>query len=345
MDKRIPENAPGRDQAADARQTDLGVGAEVDASFGEPRHPIQVVARRTGLTPDALRAWEKRYHTVSPERHTGGRRLYSDADIERLSLLRRATMSGRRISDIAALETRELRAMVAEDDGAHRAREAAGLAAQALRSSSEEALLLERCLDAVDALDAADLELVLAEANAALETVAMVERVLSPLLIAVGERWESGRLGIAHEHLATAAVRSALAHLSSVQRVPATAPVVVVATPAGQRHELGALMASATACASGWRPIYLGASLPADEIATTAVRHQARAVALSVIYPDDDPLLRDEVRRLRRALPADTALLIGGRAVAGYSDVIAETGAITLGEYSALARELARLRV
>ena len=69
----------------------------------DPRHPIQVVARRTGLSADVIRVWERRYGVVTPQRQPGGRRVYSDSDIQRLTLLQRATGAGRRISEVAPL--------------------------------------------------------------------------------------------------------------------------------------------------------------------------------------------------------------------------------------------------
>ena len=81
----------------------------------EPRHPIQVVARRTGISADLIRMWEKRYRVVRPGRTSGGRRAYTDADVEKLRLLREATLGGRRISDVAGLSIPELRAMILED--------------------------------------------------------------------------------------------------------------------------------------------------------------------------------------------------------------------------------------
>src|SRR5918999_1341804 len=84
-------------------------------------HPIGVVTRRTGLSPDLLRVWEKRYHVVRPRRSSGGRRLYSDADIERLRLLYRATLAGRGIGQVATLSTPTLAALVRRDADADRA--------------------------------------------------------------------------------------------------------------------------------------------------------------------------------------------------------------------------------
>src|SRR5678815_5381555 len=78
-------------------------------------HPIQIVTRRTGLSADVLRVWEKRYAVVTPVRSASGRRLYSDADIERLRLLVQATRVGRPIGQVAALPTAALRALLSDE--------------------------------------------------------------------------------------------------------------------------------------------------------------------------------------------------------------------------------------
>ncbi|MEQ9569536.1 MAG: MerR family transcriptional regulator, partial [Longimicrobiales bacterium] len=88
------------------------------SSSREARHPIRVVASRTGLTPTLLRAWERRYGVVEPGRSDGGQRLYSDDDIERLVLLKRATDAGRAIRLVADLTVDELRDLVQEDRSA-----------------------------------------------------------------------------------------------------------------------------------------------------------------------------------------------------------------------------------
>ena len=80
------------------------------------RHPIRVVARRTGLSPELLRVWEKRYGAVEPGRTKTGRRVYSDKDIERLSLIRKVTLSGRRVGEVSALPIEALEALSHEDE-------------------------------------------------------------------------------------------------------------------------------------------------------------------------------------------------------------------------------------
>jgi methylmalonyl-CoA mutase cobalamin-binding subunit len=126
--------------------------------------------------------------------------------------------------------------------------------------------------------------------------------------------------------------------------IPVTAPHLLATTPPRQRHELGALIVAAVAAGEGWRVTYLGPDLPPEEIAAAAREKGARVVALSLVYPPDDPLLGDDLRRLRRLLPAATALIAGGRASPAYGAVLDEIGMVRADDLPSLRRELERLR-
>jgi methylmalonyl-CoA mutase cobalamin-binding subunit len=119
--------------------------------------------------------------------------------------------------------------------------------------------------------------------------------------------------------------------------------VLVVATPSGQLHELGALLVGAAAANLGWHVTYLGASLPAAEIAGAARQNRARAVALSLVYPEDDPRLEGELSRLRELLPPEVALLAGGRAMPAYRAILARLGATLISDLRQLCAELDEL--
>jgi methylmalonyl-CoA mutase cobalamin-binding subunit len=118
----------------------------------------------------------------------------------------------------------------------------------------------------------------------------------------------------------------------------------VVATPRGQLHELGALLVAATAGSEGWRVTYLGPSLPADEIATAAVARQARAVALSIVFPCDDATLADELAELRHRLGEAMPLLCGGRGAEAYRPALERADALHLPDLGSFRDFLARLR-
>ncbi|HEV2735127.1 MAG TPA: cobalamin-dependent protein [Longimicrobiaceae bacterium] len=299
-----------------------------------PRHPIRVVADRTGLSLDVLRVWERRYAVVSPGRAEDGQRLYSDADVDRLRLLRRATDAGRSIGRVAKLATEELAELVREDDAAR--------VVAVPTASREAAAHLERALAAVREMDPAKLEAGLRRAVVALSAADFVDQVAAPLLAGIGEEWRAGRTGVAHEHAASVVLRRVLGFMIEAGEVTGSAPEMVVATPAGQVHEFGALLAAASATAEGWRVTYLGADLPAEEIAAAARQRGAARVALSVGYPPDDPRIPGELRRLRAALPPGVAVMVGGAAAGAHRATLDEIGAAwvpRLADFRALLHE------
>jgi DNA-binding transcriptional MerR regulator/methylmalonyl-CoA mutase cobalamin-binding subunit len=316
------------------------VPMSAEAGGREPRHPIRVVSERTGLSPDVLRAWEKRYGAVAPPRREGaGQRLYSDADVERLRLLRRVTLAGRSIGQVAALGHDALAALAREDD----AQRAATPPAPALHAEAAAAAgCLERALAAMRALDGATLEVVLRRALVLLGAPAFIDEVAGPFLRRVGEAWEARAVGVAHEHLASAVLRRVLAVVSDAGSA-AAGHTVVVATPVGQVHELGAMLAAASAAAAGWRVVYLGADLPAAEIAATAAETGAGVVALSVVLPQDAGATAAELRRLRRALPAPVELIAGGEGARTLAGVLDDAGIRFLPDFAEFRRALARI--
>jgi DNA-binding transcriptional MerR regulator/methylmalonyl-CoA mutase cobalamin-binding subunit len=320
-----------------ASSTDSG-----NIDFVTDLHPIRIAADRTGLTPHRIRAWEKRYGAIKPHRTETNRRLYSDEDLERLALLRRATLGDRSISEIAPLATAELRGMVEDDERA--ATERRIRPSEREQVSATIASSLKACMDAVNDLDPLRLHRALDAATVLFGRAAVMERIVVPIMHGVGAGWREGTLRQAHEHMATAVVRTYLGELSHAFQLSAAAPELVVATPLGQFHELGALLAASIAVSEGWRSTYLGPNLTAETIAEPALRRRASAVALSILYPLDDPGLPLELEKLARLLPPAIALIVGGRAAADYQDVLGRVGAIQLVDYDSLRQTLETLR-
>jgi methanogenic corrinoid protein MtbC1 len=324
-------------------ETETDMTAKSANTAAARTHPIQVVARRTGLTPDVIRVWERRYHAVSPQRAKGKRRLYTDAEVERLLLLRKVTRAGRRIGDVAGLSTKELRATVAEDERASVA--STGLAAPTRPRARGKADVLQESLRAIEALDAEGLEAVLLRASMDLNETESIDRVVVPLMHEVGERWHDGSFKVAHEHLTTAVVRSFLGAKRGSRILPASAPSIVVTTPAGQLHEIGAMLVAMSASRDGWRVTYLGPNTPFEDVASSARKLDARAVALSIVHPADDPVVADELRRLRQRLGDGTSIVVGGSGVDGYRVVLEQIGALVPGSLPELRTTLEELRL
>jgi DNA-binding transcriptional MerR regulator/methanogenic corrinoid protein MtbC1 len=306
---------------------------------------MRVVTRRTGLSADLLRAWERRYEVVQPSRSEGGRRLYSDADIERLRLLYRATLAGRSIGQVAELSTEALTALVRQDAKADAEAEPAGQGAQGseLMPPPPAAGYLADCIRSVERLDAPGLDATLRRAAVALPAAVLLDGVVVPLLERLGTGWREGTLRPVHEHLVSAVLRRLLDRVIESASSPLATANLVVATPVGQVHEFGALVVAATAAAEGWRVTYLGTDLPAEDIAEAAARTRARAAALSVVFPAGDAALEGELRRLRAVLPKNVTLVVGGAAASAYSGVLNEIGAARLDDLEAFRAQLRTL--
>jgi DNA-binding transcriptional MerR regulator/methylmalonyl-CoA mutase cobalamin-binding subunit len=304
------------------------------------RHPIKVVAARTGLSAHVIRAWEKRYGAVEPGRTESNRRFYADSDVQRLSLLRQATQLGRSIGHLAGMSTEELAALIDEDRAAG---SALPLRARSSRLPPDADLHLRECLAAIHEFDASALESALLHASVALPVNELIGGLLIPTMIKVGESWQRGELRVAEEHMATAVVRTFIGNLIASFRPDANAPRLLVATPAGQRHEFGALAVAAMAAADGWRVTYLGPDLPATEIAHAAVQSSARAVALSVVYPTDDVHLAPQIEHLRRLLSPVTPILMGGMGAEAYRRNLGPSAVTFIPDLPGLRRELRQL--
>jgi MerR family transcriptional regulator, light-induced transcriptional regulator len=305
------------------------------------QHSIKIASKRSGLSPHVIRVWEKRYGAVVPSRTKTNRRLYGEADIERLRLLGLATKAGHTIKNAVKLTTDDLRTLV-ENEMAGSAHQMVGQLGHGA-GASPAPNFLSQALIAIKALDGAALEKTLNSAAVALGRTALLQQTLAPLIEEIGCSWRRGQLRAVHEHLATAVIRTFLGNFSHGYALGENAPRIVVTTPAGQLHELGALLVAATADNHGWRVSYLGPSLPSEEIAGAVLLSGARAVALSIVYPEDDRSLAPELRQLRLLLPTDVALIAGGRAAQAYASVLNEIDSIQTEDLSAFCEILDRL--
>jgi len=258
----------------------------------ELTYPLRTAARLTGLSPEVLRAWERRYEVVVPLRTAGGTRRYSAANLERLRLVKAAVDAGHRIGRIADLDNAELKR-----------RSAIGEARPAGQ--------LDEILAALDRLDDAMSQKLLSFQLSTLGPSRFAREIAVPLVYEIGERWSNGEMGIAAEHLATGILRSLLG--SSLQQTPSSilGPRIIFATPTGERHELGALIAALTALGAGASPLYLGIEVPVDDLISAVEESDAVALGLSLVTIPTSQAAR-AVLALRKGLAGPTRLWLGG---------------------------------
>lgn len=305
------------------------------------RYPVRLVATRTGLSPHLLRAWERRYGVVTPGRSEGGQRLYSELDIERLSRLRRLVERGHAIGRIAQLPLEELARLEAETGPAATGGGAGGLEGEARGRSIQE--FNDAALSAARQLDAATLQELLERAAVSLGVPDFLEAVAAPTLEEIGHGWAERSVSVAQEHMATAVFRRLLGWLLGMYQNRSAAHRLVVATPPGEVHELGALMAAITAAAEGWGVTYLGPDLPVDELLDAVGQTGAEAVALSIVHAGDARGLLTTLREISGGLPSGVALLLGGAGARAFGARMDVAGAELIDSLAELRPALRRL--
>ncbi|NZA26211.1 cobalamin B12-binding domain-containing protein [Luteimonas sp. SJ-92] len=259
-------------------------------------YPVKAAAELSGLTPETLRAWERRHAAVAPHRDAKGRRLYDAAMVERLARLHRLTDRGHPIRDLAGLENEALDRLLQE--GRH-----AGYGGVET--------LPERMLDAIADYRVDVFDRDLSVAIATLPLPVLMSRLVTPLLREVGVRWADGRLAIAQERLVSSLLRARL--LSILNQHPREQrPRLLFATLPGEPHELGLLGAALHAYEDGAPVLYLGTELPAVELARVANRLGAAAVAISSVDPGQAPAALAELRALDAELAPGVPVWLGG---------------------------------
>jgi DNA-binding transcriptional MerR regulator len=262
---------------------------------------IKAVSQATGLSIETLRAWERRYGIVAPDRDPNGRRSYRPEDVIRLRKLREATERGHTISKLARFSDSELNALLQEPK--------LGGAKHAASQS-----FAQQMLNAAENYRPDDCDQVLSMALALLPLTEVVNEVLTPVLLDVGQRWHDGNFTIAQERLVTSSVRKQVSGVVDTYNRIANGPLVVLATLSGERHELGILMCALLASSKGLRCQYLGPDLPAPDIAIFTERVGAAAVALSLVSTENMPQCIDELHTLARQLPQSIEIWVGGLA-------------------------------
>jgi MerR family transcriptional regulator, light-induced transcriptional regulator len=268
----------------------------------ESRFRIGELSRRSGVSPDLLRAWERRYGLLSPTRSTGGLRLYSEDDLGRVQAMQQQLAAGLAAAEAAAAAGQVSSANAGAD----------------LTQARED--LAEALLGFEDGRANAAFDSLLARFS--LDTV--LADVVLPYLHELGERWERGEVSVAQEHFASALLRGRLLGLARGWG-QGLGPTALLACAPGEQHDLGLIAFGLALRARGWRILYLGPDTPLDSLADAARSAEPDAVVVSAVDPGALAAAGDYLAQLAR----DHHLAVGGPAAAGAhlgGNVLALTG-------------------
>ena len=297
-------------------------------------YPIRAVAKLTGIPVDTLRAWERRYRAVTPDRAARGR-LYSDAEIRRLVLLRTAVDGGHAIGQVAALSDAELQDLA-------RAPFASSSAHRPEPGPRGESPNLQPLLDAIAAFDCSTTNEELSRLALLLSPAGMVHEVVLPLMRLTGDNWENGTFQIAQEHMFSACLRNLLGGLVRLHRPGNRSARMLLTTPSNEMHEFGILAAAMLAVAQDFQVTYLGPNLPAGEILSAAEKCAANVVVLGIMKINATPAVKREMTWLMSELPVSTELWAGGPGAAEAFDGVARSGVFILEDLADFERHLSR---
>ena len=230
---------------------------------------IGELAKRTGVSPELLRAWEQRYGLLQPTRSAGGFRLYSAADEARVQHMQSLVSGG-----LAAAQAAHL---LLSDESAP-----PPMASPPATTLAEAADDLTESLDRLDE-QAANTALDRLLATYTVETV--LQEVVLPYLHQLGERWEAGEVSVAQEHFASNLLRGRLLGLAQGWG-QGQGPGAILACLPGEHHELGLLAFGVALRRHGWRITYLGTDSPIDAVADTSRTVQPTIVVLLGMNPE-----------------------------------------------------------
>lgn len=270
----------------------------------ERTYEIHEVAQLTGLAPARLRAWERRYAVVRPERQPNGYRAYTAQQVALLRAYARLVAGGERIGDLV---DQPLDDVVARAEGRERSTAAHG-----------------PLLDAVRALDRDRLERLVAQQIALRGLSDFAQAVALPLAQDIGELWALGTLPVAAEHLASEVVVHAMKGGLRIGR--AGGPLALCACMPGERHEWGVLATFALAQDAGWRVEYLGSDLPVSELLEAAWTLRPLLVAFSASDPRLVAALLSELGSVPSRLPPGTRPAVGGGGADAHASLLGQYG-------------------
>ena len=273
------------------------------------RHLIQVVGRRTGISSDVIRAWERRYKAVVSQRTETNRRLYTDNDIEKLILLKRAIDAGRRIGDIAQLSYDELFELVMGDES--------NTAKSYERPSTGTVMeLFDEASSSIREMDSHKLDVALANAIAMLSTTDFLLEFLKPLHTYINDECRRGALRYIQEKFAKMSMRICLSNLyTKFRSSKEEGPKLIIGSLTSEHENLDSLMHIIVAQNIGWDVTYVGNSVPHDELSYMAEKIGARTMVIALNNHRDIARKIHEITTIKNnANQKENIILIGTQA-------------------------------
>ena len=289
--------------------------------------PIRTVSNLTGINPVTLRAWERRYNLITPQRTPKGHRLYTEADVELIKQVLELLDQGVSISQVKPLLERlpgpQHGAVLAETGDVWKDYQ-------------------QKMLRAVEKFDEHALDSTYSDALSLYPVDVVNQRLVSPLLRIIGERWKERKSGIVEEHFFSVYLRNKLGARIHHLNQRSSGPLLILACLPGEYHEIGLLLFTLATVNFGYRVLILGSNTPLEQIPEVLQQQPCAGIVLSGSARPSRSLFESELPDLVKN--SDVPVFIGGKTAARHQQKIKASGAVCLGEsISAALRSMSQL--
>ena len=306
----------------------------VDTTLDFAIYSIKAVAHMAGVTEPTLRAWEKRYNILSPDRTESGHRRYTKRDIYRVMWLKQRLEEGMSISQACALLKTQPESVLLEmahfeksgrngknmpffyEAGAYvEGGKRSTVSPNEIRSPQ---LLTDRLLEAFLAFDEQSAEHLLAEAASLYSPDTVCVDIIQTVMVEIGERWMRNEVTVATEHFASTLCRARLNAMIEALPIKEDGPLVLTACGPQEFHELGIIITTYFLRRYGWRVIYLGQNVPALDLEKDIRRLRPALLVFSAGRTETAMILAREIlpvyERVQQNWLSDLTFAYGGRA-------------------------------
>lgn len=281
---------------------------------------FSAVVRLVGINENTLRAWERRYNAVTPERDDKGRRIYSNKDVEKIQLLSALVKEGNSIGLISQLSNQKLKAMLSKSLSPE---------ASTVQTDSKAQKILGSIIDALEKFSLESLHHTLQRARFEMSTKEIVVDLIRPLMQEVGRMSEIGKLTILQEHILSSLLRDYLGNIHQslspydfASRKKSKS--VILTTREGDLHEFNILMAAILSNVYKFQTYYLGPNMPAEDLVIGCQRLRPDFLVLGFTFlpPERDIISPEEyLLRLDKLLPRSITFCCGGASELAMSKI------------------------
>ena len=274
--------------------------------------PIRTVSTLTGVNAVTLRAWERRYGLISPQRTPKGHRLYTQRDVDHIKQILDLLGQGIAVSRVKPLL------------------EHTGSAPLTAENGDAWKIYQETMLAAIERFDEPALDRAYNDALSLYPVDIVSERLTTPLLRLLGERWSKRETGIVEEHFFSVFLRNKLGARIHHMNQRGTGPLLLLACLPGELHDIGLLFFALAAVNAGYRVLVLGANTPLAQIPAVLEQRPCAGIILSGSSKPARAMLETDLPELISHI--DTPVFVGGHTAVSHREMFEKAGAIFMGE-------------